>query len=401
MRTSCNGSSSDERAPRRRALRRLRARGRRPAGEVAAGQPARGRSRRRRGAGRSGRRGHRGRTDRPRRGEAAPCARQAVAAVGAAALRDASRVPPACAGRVRRRPAPDAGRTRRRPRGATASGERQARTEGAFRIRRNIVLQRPRAGTLYSLGGPFRRPRRLRTMPPSCRTPTPRVRRVRTAPAGDAAASRRRMYWLLGLTFLHVFGEGGLALYEAVRTGSLALLAFGIESVIEGGAAFLAVRHLRAPRRRGGGPRAARLPARALDRRLVPPARGLHGRTRDLRALAGSRAEKSVLGLLLTIFATFGMPFVGYFKCKTSRRLGSKGLAAEAKESIACSIDSGLTMLAMIGGLLGAPGGWIPRSLAADGAVVPAGGPRARARPGPCPRPVGAGRDRAVSGGGC
>ena len=53
------------------------------------------------------------------------------------------------------------------------------------------------------------------------------------------------MYWLLGLTFVHVVGEGGLALYEAVRTGSLALLAFGLESVIEGGAAFLAVAHLR------------------------------------------------------------------------------------------------------------------------------------------------------------
>ncbi len=76
----------------------------------------------------------------------------------------------------------------------------------------------------------------------------------------------------------------------------------------------------------------------------------------------GSTAEKSVLGLLLTIFATFGMPFVGYFKYKTSRRLGSEGLAAEAKESIACSIDSGLTMLAMIAGLLSAPG-WVDPAL--------------------------------------
>src|SRR5262245_21312769 len=73
---------------------------------------------------------------------------------------------------------------------------------------------------------------------PAARTPAGSVR------APDVAASRRRMYWLLGLTFLHVFGEGGLALWEAARTGSLALLAFGLESVIEGGAAFLAVRHL-------------------------------------------------------------------------------------------------------------------------------------------------------------
>ena len=56
------------------------------------------------------------------------------------------------------------------------------------------------------------------------------------------------------------------------------------------------------------------------------------------------------------------MPLVGYLKWKTSRRLGSKGLAAEAKESIACSIDSALTLLAMIAGLLSAPG-WVDPAL--------------------------------------
>jgi hypothetical protein len=56
------------------------------------------------------------------------------------------------------------------------------------------------------------------------------------------------------------------------------------------------------------------------------------------------------------------MPIIGYFKWKTSRVLGSKGLAAEAKESIACSIDSGLTMVAMVGHLVGAPS-WIDPAL--------------------------------------
>ena len=89
-------------------------------------------------------------------------------------------------------------------------------------------------------------------------------------------------------------------------------------------------------------------------------------RTRSCAASSRSpedrTCEPSVLGLFLTIFATFGMPFVGYFKWKTSRRLGSKGLAAEAKESIACSIDSALTLLAMIAGLLSAPG-WVDPAL--------------------------------------
>jgi len=176
------------------------------------------------------------------------------------------------------------------------------------------------------------------------------------APAQEQAASRRRMYWLLGVTFVHVFGEGGVALWEAIRTGSLALLAFGLESVIEGGAAFLAVRHLqRLADEEEDHARRDFLLARWIGVSFLllaayTSARGVY------ELSVGSQAQKSILGLFLTIFATFGMPLVGYWKWKTSRRLGSKGLAAEAKESIACSIDSGLTMLAMVAGLLGAPG---------------------------------------------
>jgi divalent metal cation (Fe/Co/Zn/Cd) transporter len=161
---------------------------------------------------------------------------------------------------------------------------------------------------------------------------------------------------------VHVFGEGGLALWESIRTGSLALLAFGLESVIEGGAAFLAVRHLaHLADEEEDHARRDFLLARWIGVSFLLLAtytllRGIY------ELVSGGRAESSLLGLFLTIFATFGMPFVGYFKWKTSNRLGSKGLAAEAKESIACSIDSGLTMLAMIGGLLGAPG-WVDPAL--------------------------------------
>ena len=175
---------------------------------------------------------------------------------------------------------------------------------------------------------------------------------------GAASTLRRRMYWLLGLTFLHVVGEGGLALYEAIRIGSLALLAFGLESVIEGGAALLAWRHLRhlSDEEEDHAHRDQML-ARWIGVSFLLLAtyttvRGV------VEIVGGSRAERSVLGLFLTIFASFGMPFIGYWKYKTSRALSSKGLAAEAKESIACSADSMLTLLAMAGGLLGAPG-WV------------------------------------------
>ena len=185
---------------------------------------------------------------------------------------------------------------------------------------------------------------------------------ARAARPEERGALRKRMHWLLGLTFLHVVGEGGLALFESVRTGSLALLAFGLESIIEGGAAFLAVRHLRhladeeedhAHRdqvlARWIGVSFLLLATYTLVRGVVEIAGGTH-------------VQPSLLGLFLTLFATFGMPLIGYLKLKTSRRLGSKGLAAEAKESIACSIDSALTLVAMIAGLLAAPG-WVDPAL--------------------------------------
>lgn len=178
----------------------------------------------------------------------------------------------------------------------------------------------------------------------------------------ESRGLRKRMHWLLGLTFLHVVGEGGLALFEALRTGSLALLAFGLESIIEGGAAFLAVRHLRhlADEEEDHAHRDQVL-ARWIGVSFLLLA--TYTLVRGVVEIAGgAQVRPSPLGLFLTLFATFGMPLVGYLKFKTSRRLGSKGLAAEAKESIACSIDSALTLLAMIAGLLSAPG-WVDPAL--------------------------------------
>jgi divalent metal cation (Fe/Co/Zn/Cd) transporter len=177
------------------------------------------------------------------------------------------------------------------------------------------------------------------------------------------ARLRRRMSWLLGLTFLHVVGEGGIALFEAVRTGSLALLAFGLESVIEGGAAVLAARHLQhLADEEEDHARRDQILARWIGLSFLLLA--TYTLVRGVLEVAGGRAhqEKSVIGLLLTVFASLGMPFIGYFKWKTGRQLGSKGLAAEAKESIACSFDSWTTLAAMVGGLLGAPG-WLDPAL--------------------------------------
>jgi divalent metal cation (Fe/Co/Zn/Cd) transporter len=185
---------------------------------------------------------------------------------------------------------------------------------------------------------------------------------VLSGASSDAGALQRRMYWLLGLTFVHVFGEGGIGLYEAIRTGSLALLAFSIESAIEGGAAFLAVRHLRLlADEEQDHARNDHVLARWIGVSFL--LLGTYVLVRAVFELArGSHAEESRLGLFLTLFASFGMPFIGLFKWRTARQLGSKGLAAEAKESISCSALSFLTLVAMVGGIAGAPA-WLDPAL--------------------------------------
>jgi divalent metal cation (Fe/Co/Zn/Cd) transporter len=126
--------------------------------------------------------------------------------------------------------------------------------------------------------------------------------------------------------------------------------------VIEGGAAFLAVRHLRhlSDSEEDHAHRDQVL-ARwiGFSFLLLATYTVFRGIWQIVTGQEG--AERSPLGLFLTIFASFGMPFIGYWKLKTSRMLASPGLAAEAKESIACSADSILTLVAMVAGLLGAP----------------------------------------------
>src|ERR1700687_3102904 len=109
------------------------------------------------------------------------------------------------------------------------------------------------------------------------------------------------MAWRLGVTFLHVVGEGGIALFEALRTGSLALLAFGLESVIEGGAALLAVRHLRhLADEEEDHERRDQVLARWIGVSFLLLA--TYTLTRAAIELAGGHAhqEKSIVGLLLT-----------------------------------------------------------------------------------------------------
>lgn len=145
----------------------------------------------------------------------------------------------------------------------------------------------------------------------------------------------RLEYFTIGWNSL----EAIVAIGAGVLAGSIALVGFGLDSIIEvlsGGILFWRLRA-----ELGGADHAAseRAERRALF--LV----GL-----SFFALAGyilyesgkklwvrERPEESAVGLGLAILSLMVMPALAFAKHRTARRLGSRALAADAKETAICS----------------------------------------------------------------
>lgn len=160
--------------------------------------------------------------------------------------------------------------------------------------------------------------------------------------------------------------EAVVAVAAGLAAGSVALMAFGIDSVIEFVAALVVVRTFRAEQvgRTGGGEE------RAL--------RGI-GVTFFLLAayivadsaytlIAAREPETSVPGLAVTAAALVVMPLLSFLKQRTGSRLGSQMLLADAAESLFCAY---LSAAVLVGLLLNASLGWWWADPVAALAVVP------------------------------
>jgi divalent metal cation (Fe/Co/Zn/Cd) transporter len=167
----------------------------------------------------------------------------------------------------------------------------------------------------------------------------------------------RRGMRLVELTIGYNVLEAVVALGAAWAAGSVALLGFGLDSVIETVCSVTVYHHLRAQARGLSEAEADAGERRAL--RVV-------GVTFQLLAAyvvyeAGSvlwrhePPEESALGIALAAASMLAMPLLGLAKLRTGRALGSRALQADAKETLACAWLS-VTLLAGLG--LNAGLGW-------------------------------------------
>ena len=170
-----------------------------------------------------------------------------------------------------------------------------------------------------------------------------------TLSASELTYLHRRALRLEWLTTLWNVAEAVLAIGSGAVAGSTALLAFGIDSLVEVSSALAVLwRLLRA------GPDASREQTEHADRR----AHRLVGVTFFLLAasiaveaarsiLNRSVPETSSVGMALAIASLVAMPALAYAKQRTGRRMGSRALEADAMETWLCAYLSAALLLGL------------------------------------------------------
>jgi divalent metal cation (Fe/Co/Zn/Cd) transporter len=159
----------------------------------------------------------------------------------------------------------------------------------------------------------------------------------------------RRALLLEWLTILWCAVEAGAALFAGIRAGSIALVGFGADSVVEMLAAIVVLRRFRAEVDGAGQGEAERLERRAL---------GVIGFT--FFAIAAYVAfdagvtlwkhqapETSVVGIAVAAGALVVMPTLGAWKLRIGKALESRALVADAYETFACAWLSGTLLVGL------------------------------------------------------
>ena len=158
---------------------------------------------------------------------------------------------------------------------------------------------------------------------------------------------------LLMVTVLYNLAEGVIAFYSGVEAGSLALLAFGADSYLEVAAASAVLwRLLIADEERGE--RAEQRAMRFIGWTFLALAAAIV--YQSLSAIATrDGAEESLVGIGLAAASVTFMPALALWKLRTAAQENIIALAAEAKETLACSY---LSVTLLVGLVANAALGW-------------------------------------------
>ena len=174
-----------------------------------------------------------------------------------------------------------------------------------------------------------------------------------TVPAGPAPALDRETYLRLAarvkllswLSLAWMTAEGAIAITAGILASSVALVGFGLDSVVEGVASVVIIW-------RFAGSRAFSHAAETRAQKLVAVQFFLlapYVAFESIKALAGGEhADVSYLGIALSIGSVIFMPVLGIAKQRLADQLGSAATKGEGRQNMLCAYLAA----ALLGGLL-------------------------------------------------
>jgi cation diffusion facilitator family transporter len=159
---------------------------------------------------------------------------------------------------------------------------------------------------------------------------------------------RRWAWWLTALTIGWNSLEAVIAIVSGVVAGSIALVGFGLDSVVEVGSALVIVWRLS----RHSGDQEANERAEKRAVRLIAltfVAIALYVTYDAIRKLLGfgEEPQQSTIGLAITALSLVVMPTLAWAKRKVAAGLGSVALKADAAETQLCTYLSAVVLFGL------------------------------------------------------
>ncbi|MGA5135528.1 hypothetical protein ACPCTO_37940 [Streptomyces olivoreticuli] len=173
--------------------------------------------------------------------------------------------------------------------------------------------------------------------------------------AWHAAARKARLLSWLSLGYMAV--EGLVAIIAAVLASSVALLGFGLDSVIEGLASVIIVWRFTGTRTLSETAEARAQKAVAVTFFLLAPYIAYGALT---TLVAGEKPSTSWLGIALSVSSLIVMPILGSAKRRLGVVLDSRATSGEGTQNLLCAYLAAAVLVGLLANTLSAPGGSTP-----------------------------------------
>lgn len=178
----------------------------------------------------------------------------------------------------------------------------------------------------------------------------PRPSGVQALPAEERARLGRRAQLLAGASVTYNLIEAVVAITAGVVAGSVALVGFGLDSVVEVSSGLIILWQFRHRMPESRERQALRLIGVSFF------ALAAYVSFESVRALLGSAVpESSPVGIGLAIASLIVMPFLSFAQRRTGRALGSGSVVADGTQTLLCTYLSAVLLLGLV---LNAALGW-------------------------------------------